>query len=296
MMGSAVAQDRTALTTDKEKFSYAVGMDVANSFQAVAQDIDVATMEQAISRVFEGGEPIQTMEEAMATDQALQAVAAARAGQQVPGAAPQPPSKEQVGLLLGERMVGSSLLPLKDQIDVAVMMQAVRAGFAGQPLLMTREEATELLQSFMAKAQQENARKLQELATTNQREGEAFLQRNRSQTGVVTTNSGLQYMVLRQGNGTKPGPTSKVRVNYEGKLLDGTVFDSSYQRGQPVEFALNQVIPGWGEGVQLMSTGAKYRFWIPSALGYGPNGIPSGPIGPNATLTFDVELLDIVSR
>jgi FKBP-type peptidyl-prolyl cis-trans isomerase FkpA len=101
-------------------------------------------------------------------------------------------------------------------------------------------------------------------------------------------------MVLRQGSGARPKPTDHVTVNYKGTLLDGTKFDSSYDRPQPPEpFALDQVIPGWSEGVSLMPVGAKYRFWIPSDLGYGDKGTPGGPIGPNATLVFDVELLGI---
>jgi len=109
---------------------------------------------------------------------------------------------------------------------------------------------------------------------------------------VLTTPSGLQYMVLREGSGPRPMASDTVRVNYEGKLLDGTVFDSSYERGEPAEFPLNRVIAGWTEGLSLMPVGAKYRFWIPSDLAYGASGSPP-KIGPNATLTFDVELLGI---
>jgi len=111
---------------------------------------------------------------------------------------------------------------------------------------------------------------------------------------VFTTPSGLQYMVLRQGAGERPQPSDRVRVNYHGTLLDGTVFDSSYERGQPAEFALDQVIPGWTEGVALMPVGGKYRFWIPGELAYGAKGTPGGPIGPNATLVFDVELMAVL--
>ncbi len=157
--------------------------------------------------------------------------------------------------------------------------------FQGTPLL-TEQEAAATLQDFMT-------RKRQAEAERNRAEGEAFLAENRKQKGVITTASGLQYMVLREGSGPRPAPTDTVRVNYEGRLLDGTVFDSSYQRGQPAEFPLTAVIAGWTEGVALMPVGAKYRFWIPSDLAYGANGAPGGKIGPNATLTFDVELLGI---
>jgi FKBP-type peptidyl-prolyl cis-trans isomerase FkpA len=128
----------------------------------------------------------------------------------------------------------------------------------------------------------------------NRRAGAEFLAANKTQPGVITTASGLQYQVLRAGSGEKPAASSRVRVNYEGKLLSGEVFDSSYARGEPAEFGLNQVIAGWTEGVALMPVGAKYRFWIPSELAYGANGAPGGKIGPDATLTFDVELLGVM--
>ena len=111
---------------------------------------------------------------------------------------------------------------------------------------------------------------------------------------MVTTASGLQYQVLEPGNGPKPSATDTVRVHYAGTLLDGKTFDSSYERKEPVVFALQQVVPGWQEGIALMPVGSKYRFWIPSELGYGEQGTPGGPIGPNETLVFEVELQEIV--
>lgn len=288
--GTALAQDKAVLATEKDKVSYAIGLDVARAFQPIAQDVDVAAMQRAVANAFAGGQPLQSEEEAMATDAALRTALAVRSGQRVPGmppgAEPPVPAKEKVGLMLGDRAVGPSLVPLKDEIDLDVMFQAVRTAFAQGTPLLTEQEAAATLQDFMT-------RKRQAEAERNRAEGEAFLAENRKQKGVITTASGPQYMVLREGSGPRPAPTDTVRVNYEGRLLDGTVFDSSYQRGQPAEFPLTAVIAGWTEGVALMPVGAKYRFWIPSDLAYGANGAPGGKIGPNATLTFDVELLGI---
>ena len=130
-------------------------------------------------------------------------------------------------------------------------------------------------------------------ATQNLQAGQAFLATNKTKSGVVTTASGLQYKVLTMGTGPKPSASNTVQVNYEGRLIDGTVFDSSYKRGEPIEFPLSGVIAGWTEGVQLMPTGSKFEFYIPANLAYGAGGA-GGAIGPNETLIFDVELLKIV--
>ncbi|MBD9369130.1 FKBP-type peptidyl-prolyl cis-trans isomerase [Xanthomonas sp. XNM01] len=290
MAGVAVAQDKTVLATEKDKVSYAIGLDVARSFEPIAQDIDVAALERAVGNALAGKEPLQSEEQARATDAALRTALAARSGQRVPGMAPgsepQAPSKDQVGLLVGDRMVGPSLQPLKDDIDPAVLFQAVRTALAKGTPLLNEQEAMATLQAFMT-------RKQSAVGDKNRADGAAFLAENGKQKGVITTPSGLQYQVLREGSGQRPVASDTVRVNYEGKLLDGTVFDSSYARGEAIEFGLGQVIRGWTEGVSLMPVGAKYRFWIPSDLAYGPNGAPGGKIGPNATLTFDVELLGI---
>ena len=131
------------------------------------------------------------------------------------------------------------------------------------------------------------------MADPNLEKGEAFLAENAKKEGVKTTASGLQYKVLKEGTGKSPKDTDTVQVHYKGTLLDGTEFDSSIKRGQPAEFPLNRVIPGWTEGVQLMKEGAKYQFTIPSKLAYGERGTPGGPIPPNSTLVFEVELLSI---
>ena len=296
MGGNVLAQNndqagKTALVSERDKVSYAVGLDVGKSFQPVADFIDLAAFERSIRNVFDGGKPLMTEEEAKATDESLRKNLAVRQGAPVPGMAPgtQPPAvdKGKVGTMLGSFAVGPSLAPLKGEIDLGTLMQAVRTSLANGKPLLSEQEAMATMQAYMTKKQGMAGQK-------NREEGAAFLSKNKTQPGVITTPSGLQYTVLRPGNGARPTATSKVRVNYEGKLLDGTVFDSSYQRGQPAEFGLNQVIAGWTEGVALMPVGSKYRFWIPSNLAYGASGTQGGPIGPDATLTFDVELMGIL--
>jgi FKBP-type peptidyl-prolyl cis-trans isomerase FkpA len=130
------------------------------------------------------------------------------------------------------------------------------------------------------------------MSQTAKEKGEAFLQENAKKDGITTTASGLQYEVITEGDGKKPGATDTVQVHYRGTLLDGTEFDSSYKRGEPISFRLNQVIPGWTEGLQLMTVGSKYRLFIPSNLAYGSRGA-GGVIGPDETLIFEVELLDV---
>ena len=152
-------------------------------------------------------------------------------------------------------------------------------------LAISPSEAYVVFQRCMATAQAE-------AATKTKAEAKAFLEKNAKEKGVVTTASGLQYKIIKEGQGPKPTDTSTVSVNYNGTLLDGTVFDSSIERGQPAEFPLNRVIKGWTEGIKLMSVGSKYKFWIPSELAYGDNGA-GGKIKPGALLVFDVELLAI---
>lgn len=155
-----------------------------------------------------------------------------------------------------------------------------------KPTQLSAREAQQMLNEYF-----EN--KAKEEAQAHIAEGAAFLKENGEREGVVTTKSGLQYEVLTEGTGKSPKATDKVRCHYEGRLIDGEVFDSSYQRGEPADFGLNQVIPGWTEGVQLMKEGAKYRFYIPYLLGYGERGAGAA-IPPYSTLIFDVELIKVL--
>jgi FKBP-type peptidyl-prolyl cis-trans isomerase FkpA len=171
------------------------------------------------------------------------------------------------------------------QFDYKSFIQGLGDVLEGKKTKITPEEAAEKVQTAylaLMNKQTEPFRQIEAL----------FLEENAKKEGVKVTDSGLQYEVISEGTGARPQPTDTVKVNYEGTLTNGNVFDSSYSRGEPVEFPLNQVIPGWTEGIQLMSEGSNYRFYIPSGLAYGDNGI-SGVIPPFSTLIFEVELISI---
>ena len=197
---------------------------------------------------------------------------------------------QKLGYIIGMD-IGGSLKQQGAEIDLDSLLDAISATYKGEELAMTPEEAATIREQFVAKRRSEAETERQSLAAANAAEGDKFLLENRVKEGVVVTDSGLQYMVVEMGDGARPSATDQVTVNYRGTLLNGEEFDSSYARNQPVTFQLDQVIPGWTEGVQLMPVGSKFKFFIPPNLAYGPAG--GGPIGPNATLIFEVELLGI---
>lgn len=178
------------------------------------------------------------------------------------------------------------------QIDVNadVFAQAMKDAQQGREARMTNEEAEQTMMDLQAEYETKYTAAMEAMAAQNEKEGKAFLAANAKKSGVKTTKSGLQYKVLTEGKGKKPGETSTVSVNYKGTLLDGTEFDSSEKSGGPATFAVNQVIPGWTEALQLMKEGSKWQVFIPSELAYGAGGA-GGMIGPNATLIFEIELL-----
>lgn len=212
------------------------------------------------------------------------------AGPKIPGLATE---KDRVSYMIGMQM-GKSLEPVKDEVDVDVIARAIKASLAKQKLLMTDEQAQQVAEAFGRKMQTKQEEKLRKDAGDNLAAGQKFLAENAKKPEVKTTASGLQYQVLTEGKGPKPKDTDTVRVHYKGTLLNGETFDSSYDRGQPATFPLSGVIPGWREGLTLMPVGSKYKLWIPGPIGYGEMGTPGGPIPPNATLVFEVELLEIM--
>lgn len=204
--------------------------------------------------------------------------------------------KQQAGYAIGLEL-GNTLGPVKDEIDLDAMFQAVRDTVAGKEPKINEEQFALIMQGLatrMQARQAADAEQVQAHAAELAEQGRKFLEENAEREGVKVTASGLQYEVLEQGEGDPPGPHDRVSVHYEGKLADGSVFDSSIARGQPAVFAVDQVVPGWQEGLQLMAPGSRYRLWLPPELAYGAEGTPGGPIGPDAMLAFEVQLLEVL--
>jgi len=199
-----------------------------------------------------------------------------------------PSAREQAGYAIGLQ-IGGTLEEIKDEIDVDALVKGMRTTMDGGTPLMDEAQARQAFEAFGRRMQAK-------MSAGNREAGEAFLAENATREGVQVTASGLQYKVLEEGEGAKPGPDSRVSVHYRGSLVDGTVFDSSYDRGEPAVFTLSSVVPGWQEGLQLMPVGSKYMLWLPGDLGYGDMGTPGGPIAPGSALVFEVELLDIVEQ
>ncbi|KPL10389.1 hypothetical protein AMJ85_05870 [candidate division BRC1 bacterium SM23_51] len=188
--------------------------------------------------------------------------------------------------------MGSSWKQSEIEIDPDTFVLGLKDGLKGEEFLLTQQEAIEVQREFMKQMQQKRMEEMKTAGEKNRKEGEAFLMENKDKEGVTTTASGLQYVVLTEGDGPQPKATDRVSVHYRGTLLDGTEFDSSYKRGEPATFPVKGVIPGWTEALQLMKVGSKYRLFIPSELAYRERGSPPR-IPPNATLIFEVELLGI---
>lgn len=180
-----------------------------------------------------------------------------------------------------------------DSVNVDALSMGLRDGL-DSATLMNEQQVQEVVQGYMMKMQEQRMGEERAKGEENRVAGEKFLAENGARKGVITTSSGLQYEVVTLGTGPKPLASDRVKVHYTGTLIDGTKFDSSVDRGEPATFGVGQVIPGWVEGLQLMPTGSKFKFFIPSDLAYGPSGGPGGAIPANSTLLFDVELLEVV--
>lgn len=196
-----------------------------------------------------------------------------------------------LGMSMGHNFKGTGIKTL-NSADFAAGVASVYDGVKPE---MTFDEAKRIVNEYFAKIEAEMQAEAAKQGEVNRKNGEAFLTENAKREGIKVTESGLQYEVLESGKGDSPKASDNVEVHYTGKLIDGTVFDSSVERGVPASFGVTQVIPGWVEALQLMHEGDKWRLYIPSDLAYGPNGA-GGVIGPNMTLIFDVELLRVIKK
>ena len=198
---------------------------------------------------------------------------------------------DKISYVLGQE-IGSGFKESPTDIDLELFMRGLKDSLNEQKPLLDPDEANQIKEEFSRQVKESRAKKIAALSEKNQQAEAAFMAENKTREGVVTTESGLQYMVLRKGDGSRPKSSDTVTVHYRGALLDGTEFDSSYERNQPASFKVAGVIAGWTEALQLMNVGSKFRLFIPSKLAYGKRGA-GGKIGPNEMLIFDVELLEI---
>jgi FKBP-type peptidyl-prolyl cis-trans isomerase FkpA/FKBP-type peptidyl-prolyl cis-trans isomerase FklB len=202
--------------------------------------------------------------------------------------------KAKISYIVG-RDFAASIEPIRGELDTELVLRAIRDAQAGRASLFDDAQSKKIREGFSEHLRGAHDAQIKALAARNLETGDAFLKKNAQAAGVKTTASGLQYQVLREGKGAHPKASDTVRVNYLGRLLDGSKFESTYDTDHPAEFVLAQVMPGWTEGVQLMSPGAKYRFWVPAKLAYGDRGL-AGQIEPNSVLDFEIELLEIAGE
>ncbi|RWX46630.1 FKBP-type peptidyl-prolyl cis-trans isomerase FklB [Candidatus Electrothrix marina] len=200
--------------------------------------------------------------------------------------------KQKISYALGLDL-GSYFKSLETDFDLDAVYQGISASYTGEKALLTPDEAAEIQKQFAIDQQKKKMEKTKALLETNKDAAAEFLKKNKTEKGVKVTDSGLQYKVVKEGKGEKPTATDTVKVHYKGTLIDGTEFDSSYKRNEPVTFKANKVIPGWTEALQLMTPGSKYTLYLPPELAYGDRGAPPA-IEPGALLIFDVELVEIV--
>lgn len=203
------------------------------------------------------------------------------------------PTTEDVGYSAGYSF-GQRLKPTMPDLDVKSFLEGIRDAYTGTDPRLTQEQMQAVMQQYQIQLQAEQRKLRDQEAEANRKLGESFLASNAQKAGVITTESGLQYRIIAPGEGNSPKLDDVVQVHYTGRLINGEVFDSSVQRGEPVSFPVNGVIKGWVEALQMMKPGAKWELAIPAELAYGPRG--TGKIGPNETLIFDVELLKIQKK
>lgn len=283
--GEEQAQEKVQLETLEDRVSYSLGLDRASEIiniintNKLNEKFNMKDIEKGMINIFSKGSPQFSEEEANQTISSYMM-------QMNQGAAVDPEQKKNAGIAIGEMdaLTVKNSLDRKDvfaNLNSELMVRGVKDGFGDQKnLLIPVEETKEIIMGYFG--------------DIYKKEGQEFLNENKEKEGVMVTESGLQYEVIQEGDGSKrPSLEEKVTVHYTGTLIDGTIFDSSYERNEPTSFPVNGVIRGWQEGLQLMSPGAKFKFYIPQDLAYGQNPPPGSTIHPFATLIFEVELIEI---
>ena len=202
--------------------------------------------------------------------------------------------KDKISYIIGME-IGKNFKDQSIDVDPDILLKGIKDGFSGGKDLLTEQEINEMTLTFQKEVMAKREEIAKKLGEKNKKEGEDFLAENKKKEGVITLPSGLQYKMIKTGIGKKPKLTDTVTAHYRGTLIDGTEFDSSYRRGQPVSFPVSGIIPGWIEALQLMEEGAKWQVFIPPNLAYGERGA-GRDIGPNATLIFEIELISIQER
>lgn len=288
--GLSGANSGNILSTQLDSMSYALGANINRQFQTQGITINGDMLVQGYDDGMNGaGMPV---EEVFEVNGRMQQLIQEREGKPFSAEDPAPPIADTLAYSLG-----CDLSRQMKDFDIKLSSEALRSGaqtgLGSADSRMTEADINAQMGAFQQLFMEKQQQKINKDMVKNAEAGTAFLEEKANEEGVMKTESGLCYEILRAAEGPKPpAADTKVRVHYEGRLINGDIFDSSYKRGEPTEFRLNQVIKGWTEGLQLMPVGSKFRFYIPSNLGYGERGSPP-KIGPNETLIFDVELLEI---
>jgi len=276
------------LTTKMDKVSYSIGIDIGKSFENQPFDVLADDISQGMSDALTKAVARMTQEEMETTLKDFQTEMMSQ--RDTTNLTP-PSNMENVSYSIGYD-IGNSFGNQPFELVAEAVAQGLKDGVNSAEPMMTKEEMEETLTSFQEEImnQQDSGRK--DVADKNRKEGEEFLTANKTKEGIITTESGLQYKVIKEGTGRTPTKSDQVETHYRGTLIDGKEFDSSYKRGETITFPVSGVIAGWTEALLLMKEGAKWQLFIPSNLAYGPRGA-GGDIGPNATLIFDIELVAV---
>lgn len=282
------ASELFTFNTREGKFSYALGMNLGQGLHKQSVPTDPSILQLGLRDAISGGKTRLTQDEARAAIMEVQNDISTRHLEKLPQA--EEKFSYALGMTLGENLRKQSV-----PVDPSILQRGLQDALVGGKTLLAEDEAKAAIMAVQTDLRQKQQVKMQQTGASNKQEGEAFLEANKGKNGVVTLPSGLQYKILQQGTGPKPTVTDSVVCNYRGTFINGTEFDSSYKRGQPVTVPVKGVIKGWTEALQLMPVGSKWQLFIPSDLAYGDRGA-GAVIGPGATLILEVELMSLQDK